>query len=1021
NTNETVSEETTETNLETSTISETSDETIESAEQIEATVSDATLAIDETISTVSDVDLNELIALDVATVSEAKLTNDELFGVGSQTITLDFGELGFFPLIASSSNWNTMTNMPQVEVSGRDSIQFSGAENATISEMFDEADYAGTGDLNAIISNHDDKDYIVLPTFTVGVGAWTGWAGYVFDGWEDDNGNQYTELPHKFGNTDLTLHARWSKDDTVQYNIKIYYMRSTYSSVWNPASTDPTQLEEHEIYTTYTETVNHTYHFAKDAVYIPRYKIKNYTISFKDMPNFEDHGNDTLRSYNTNFSPYPNTSLIMTNYNLDGQMPNHDIYIKYYYEPDQNDRKTLTVKYVNENNNSIATARTYLIKAESVIEESPITTIDRHNFLSASVTCSGADLNSGLFTLGSMHLADEIYTSTDVTTALGHFKALMPNQDVTITYTYRLTRQKITLDFGVNRPLVNNTTWNGAWTDTPERYIVLEQPVGIIIYDYFHGGADGRFIGSSVDSPNDIHQSFNPLGEHINFPKFAAGSWNGFTFSGWVDAEGTFVQSRNNNWYFNYAFQYIEDENYFAKWDRDGSVTSTLNIKYIRATNSSIWAGPYDPTAPITKHELVTAHNEDSIAHGERRTLTPPEIPGYKIASYSISLTEGGQNVGVDGLKAVLSDGTTFGAFDNDDMELSLTDYSISGMMPNHNLYIEYYYEPDENHKSDVTIMYYNTTGTQQVRVADTKSYKVEDIIEFAPPTIASYTYNSAQVGQSVADTTNHLFALGDLHTSDEKYDTVTVNANNGRFRAVMPNQAISINYLYQLEGSNTTLYIVTKKQNDNYDETQGGDQYTVSTESRTVRIGSESNVYIDHLENQGYGEPNVVPTNIVFPVPYNYGSTDADAGGRGKAVCRVDDDAVPILTITYDYNTTNTNYWTKLAFNYTLPSAGGKGTIAKANNSRDLTARYVRKGHSYSLANLTDKVVVTPNENYMVVWKNGTDASAATISTTTSVLINNTDTDYNLFADFVEDPNKWVDIKFAAADNSTI
>ena len=258
NTNETVSEETNETNLETSTISETSDETIESAEQIEATVSDATLAIDATISTVSDVDLNELIALDVATVSEAKLTNDELFGVGSQTITLDFGELGFFPLIASSSNWNTMTNMPQVEVSGRDSIQFSGAENATISEMFDEADYAGTGDLNDIISNHDDKDYIVLPTFIEGDGAWTGWAGYSFDGWEDDNGNQYTELPHKFGNTDLTLHARWSKNDTVQYNIKIYYMRSTYSSVWNPASTDPTQLEEREIYTTYTETVNHT-------------------------------------------------------------------------------------------------------------------------------------------------------------------------------------------------------------------------------------------------------------------------------------------------------------------------------------------------------------------------------------------------------------------------------------------------------------------------------------------------------------------------------------------------------------------------------------------------------------------------------------------------------------------------------------------------------------------------------------------------------------------------------------------
>ena len=91
--------------------------------------------------------------------------------------------------------------------------------------------------------------------------------------------------------------------------------------------------------------------------------------------------------------------------------------------------------------------------------------------------------------------------------------------------------------------------------------------------------------------------------------------------------------------------------------------------------------------------------------------------------------------------------------------------------------YVDYFYEPDPNAKSNVSVMYYNEAGTSQVRVSDELSYKVEDIVSLDPKPVTQYTYVRAQVADTTHDYTNHLFALGELHTADERYTNDQVNA----------------------------------------------------------------------------------------------------------------------------------------------------------------------------------------------------------------------------------------------------
>ncbi len=578
--------------------------------------------------------------------------------------------------------------------------------------------------------------------------------------------------------------------------------------------------------------------------------------------------------------------------------------------------------------------------------------------------------------------------------------------------------QIITLDFGENAPHVHKSSnWNNtiyatnSKADPNLRYIDIgfANNAGVVIADYFTNVIEAAFGGSFPVA------DFG-LGNHIKLPEYGD-VWDGFEFKGWVDADGVNLSTSQNN-AFKYIFGYDGDVTYTAVWEKVTTGDANkhkLNISYFRATYSSAFKTPFVATTNVINHAFVATVNETKY-HGDYIYMEPEEIYGYKITKVRIStISQFDSNlkfndVGTDALLTINADKNKFVSFDaTSDLKMDATSYTLDGCIPNHDIYIEYYYEPNDNQKN-VFRTYYMTEAGEELRASTARNVAVEEMVESATISIPRYLYLRAEVSDTPIDATNHIFGLGYFHCASESYTTADVNANYGKFKAVMPNQDVFVYYYYELGGMDTTTYIQTEIQ-----QTDG--TYDISTVSITHPVGSANvqSYTVLNKKNEGYGAPVPGFTNVTLD-SWTY---DHASGNNGQIRFFVDTDKTPILKLVYGIDYTS-DYWTKLGFYY---DAAGHGSITPAAGSKDFDSRFVPRNHQYTIAELTRDIASVSDTNYRIVWyKNkstGVGPTGASLSDATPITLD--EANFNLFAAFEEDPNCFVDIKFINADNCYI
>ena len=395
--------------------------------------------------------------------------------------------------------------------------------------------------------------------------------------------------------------------------------------------------------------------------------------------------------------------------------------------------------------------------------------------------------------------------------------------------------------------------------------------------------------------------------------------------------------------------------------------------------------------------------------------IEPADVPGYKISHVFISTFSRAsgkfKDLGRDALLTIDANNKNFIAFDaTSDLKMT-ANYALDGCLPNHPLYIEYFYEPDLSQQNAFKVYYVSETG-EELRANDSYSYPPEALITATPVETPrnGYIFKRAELAETPEDTNYGIYGVGKYHTTNESYTAEQLSNNHGGFKAVMPNQDVYLYYYYELTGVDVTLKIRTEIQ-------QPDGTYSVSTTSQTGPIGSINvrEVIVDNKEDEGYGAPVIGIVNFMQQ-GYNY--TGGIGGNDGKLRYYIDTEGEHILTIKYSYNY-GSDYWTKVLYRFL---SSGHGSIAATPGSKALDNRFFKRGGTYTIDELTADITVTPDTNYLCKWyvsnSAGTDGVGNPL--TGNVTIPNS-SNYTLFAKFEEDPACWVDISFTGADNCSI
>ena len=557
----------------------------------------------------------------------------------------------------------------------------------------------------------------------------------------------------------------------------------------------------------------------------------------------------------------------------------------------------------------------------------------------------------------------------------------------------------VTLDFGTNRPGMANTSneWNTYDWSTAGQQISFSGPEGAVIYT--------TLKTTYTNLPTKTYGSYTgtDAGKHVTLPTFG-NIWTGFTFEGWLDSDGNNLNDTQQGTFF-YAFPYGNSITYTASWIKNTNTDEILNIKYYRATYSSAMSNPYVESDTIENFTLVTEYNETK-KHGDFIFMDAPEVVGYKVSSMVIAnvpRTESSfADLGAEGLK---TKDFNDNFIDYDETVELQNNTTLLGRIPNHNLYIEYYYEPDSTQKNLFSVYYYSSTSYEELKVSDSQLVVAESIISCNPADIPNYEFLRAEVEITDEDLDSGVYGLGHYHTADEKYTTEQVNAADGAFKAVMPNQEVKINYYYKIDSTlEEPFYLVTEVQ-------QEDGTYDISTVSSMIHLGSDNTytVNVENKQSQGFGIP-VIANKNVFIQSYN--------SETGVLQYYIDNFEEHVLTITYAIDYTS-DYWTKLGFNIL---ADGHGTIAASEGTKPLIERYIKRNETYNLSDLIANIDITVDEYYICVWyKNKTSGIGPSGDPLPDTGITVTGSNYNLFASFEEDPSWWVDVQFTATDHCSI
>ena len=552
----------------------------------------------------------------------------------------------------------------------------------------------------------------------------------------------------------------------------------------------------------------------------------------------------------------------------------------------------------------------------------------------------------------------------------------------------------ITINFGSAPLAANSTDWTGSAYTTNT----------VITWN----GNQGQLITDVADTTG------LPISDGcIKLPNFNNSAWNGFKFDGWVDSKGYTLAG--NKLLPSFQYDSEANETYTAKWSRDTTMTKKIKISYKRYVPKGWLSSPATADTTEEGYDLITSFEENSVNHGDNFSKDAEFISGYSISEVIVRIdSETGDDKGAEGLKEIDYTGNNFLSFGSDDMTLDGGN-NLSGCMPNHDLYIEYKYTP--NTTTSMFRVSFTTSAGDELRADDAQNCLAESIVTYTAPTITNYVYDHSEILTGAADKTDGTLALGDFHVEDEMIVPSTIDANSGAFKGRMPNQEVYLIYYYKLGDMDTEVYI--QKETEKDDGT-----YDIATTPVTVTVGADHQhtATISNLKNRGYGTAIVTARNVMIK---EYVAEGGIGGADGYVKYTIESDKTPVLIISYSLDVTSA-YWTKLGYYAKDAASGGHGTIGPAPQSKPLTERYIKKcvdpGETYTLAQLTANVIATPNENYKCVWyMKATSDTEKTGDPLPETGISVTGTNFNLFASFEEDPDKWIDVKFENTDNCSL
>ena len=273
----------------------------------------------------------------------------------------------------------------------------------------------------------------VKPTYPDGI-----WEGYKFEGWLDSDGKLIDYLPYAFPYNDETVYeAYWKGDANQKFKFTVMHyrdlnstrgsiMEGTNSNAW-PSDTD---TDLYRFFNDGSWTTEVTADTAISATYkrtIPGYKVDSVIIKNNNKRRYDEtSGNGTL---GTTAYIKDSTKAIA------GYMPNDSLTVAYRYVPDTTKKFNLRVEYVDENGYSIRAADTYSYSAEEEFEVHPVE-IDSYSLIGANQKAGRGDTDD-LEGSGEYSAKTAGCTFTTISNADIKYSGKMPNQPVTIVYTYK--------------------------------------------------------------------------------------------------------------------------------------------------------------------------------------------------------------------------------------------------------------------------------------------------------------------------------------------------------------------------------------------------------------------------------------------------------------------------------------------------------------------------------------------------------------------------------------------------------
>lgn len=285
-------------------------------------------------------------------------------------------------------------------------------------------------------------DFTGIPTEDFGSGARprlpefnVTWNGYTFDGWYNEAGNKVTSLPYAFPYTEAsTYNAVWKGNATSPFQFTVMHYRDLNAARDNnldgsDASAWPSAGENDlwKFYESPDWTKQVMANTPISATYrrdIPGYRLKSVLIKNNKVRKYDEGtGQGTLEG---------GAGINETTKAIRGNMPNDNLTVAYRYEPDPTKKFAVNVEYVDASGTAIKTPASYPFPAEAPIDIAPAEI--------NAYTLQSGQIKPGFE--GTDDLAGQgIYSAVTAGCTFGaanHFTGKMPNQPVTITYTYNV-------------------------------------------------------------------------------------------------------------------------------------------------------------------------------------------------------------------------------------------------------------------------------------------------------------------------------------------------------------------------------------------------------------------------------------------------------------------------------------------------------------------------------------------------------------------------------------------------------